>query len=96
MFGGKFSSSTSCSRWLHETEIGRPDPSLSCLFLKVATHPNKTSLTVFKPGKITDFIWETDLHFFLGTTQQFNQFAPNPWVIVGVFPVPYDLQEAFF
>ena len=161
-------------------------------FLKVATHPNKTSLAVFKPGKITDFIWETedrewnqerlqkmralysqlalfednswrqtfqlipklpysfsyrfedatgkkselqvldwkvsalywnclkstegdessalakvrnkyfntfletDLHFFLGTTQQFNQFAPNPWVIIGVFPVPYDLQEAFF
>ena len=39
---------------------------------------------------------ETDLHFFLGTTQQFHQFAPNPWVIVGVFPVPYDLQETLF
>ena len=39
MFGDRFSSSTSCSRWLHETESGRLDQSLSCRFLKVATHP---------------------------------------------------------
>lgn len=35
---------------------------------------------------------KTDLHFFLGTTQQFHGFAPNPWVIVGVFPVPHQQQ----
>ena len=35
----QFSSSKSCSGWLHETAPARPDPSLSCLFLKVATHP---------------------------------------------------------
>ena len=40
MFGDRFSSSTSCSGWLHETTPARPDPSLSCLFLKVATHPS--------------------------------------------------------
>jgi len=34
----------------------------------------------------------TDLHFFLGTTQQFHQFAPNPWVIIGVFPIPHERQ----
>ena len=39
MVGDRFSSSTSCSGWLHETAPARPDPSLSCLFLKVATHP---------------------------------------------------------
>ena len=39
MSGNKFSSSTSCSRWLHETEPGRLDPSLSGRFLKVATQP---------------------------------------------------------
>ena len=39
MFGNRFSSSTNCSGWLHETAPGRPDPSLSCLLLKVATHP---------------------------------------------------------
>lgn len=33
-----------------------------------------------------------DLHFFLGTTQQYHGFAPNPWVIVGVFAPPYQHQ----
>ena len=41
MFGDRFSSSTSCSRWVHETEPDRPDQSLTCCFLKVATHPNQ-------------------------------------------------------
>jgi len=35
---------------------------------------------------------QTDLHFFLGTTQQFHRIAPNPWVIVGVFPIPHERQ----
>ena len=39
MFGDRFSSSTSCSRWLHETEPGRLDQAFSGRFLKVATHP---------------------------------------------------------
>jgi hypothetical protein len=33
-----------------------------------------------------------DLHFLLGTTQQFHQVAPNPWVIIGVFAPPYQPQ----
>ena len=33
---------------------------------------------------------KTDLHFFLGTTQQFHRVAPNPWVIIGVLPIPHD------
>ena len=33
-----------------------------------------------------------DLYFFLGTTQQFHGFAPNPWVIVGVFAPPHNHQ----
>ena len=40
MFGDRFSSSTSCSRGVHETEPDRPDQSLTCCFLKVATHPS--------------------------------------------------------
>lgn len=35
---------------------------------------------------------ERDLHFFLGTTQEFHFRAPNPWVIIGVFPIPYQTQ----
>ena len=45
MFGDRFSSSTSCSRWLHETESDRSNQSLSCCFLKVARHP----LTLIAP-----------------------------------------------
>jgi len=33
-----------------------------------------------------------DLHFFLGTLQQFHGFSPNPWVIIGVFPIPHENQ----
>ena len=39
MFGNRFSSSRSCSKWRHETKPGRLDRSRSCRFLKVATHP---------------------------------------------------------
>lgn len=46
--------------------------------------------------KYFDTFLKTDLHFFLGTTQQFHRFAPNPWVIVGVFPIPYDAQGLLF
>ena len=37
-----------------------------------------------------------DLHFFLGTTQQFHFIAPNPWVIIGVFPIPHESQLELF
>ncbi|MCG3148539.1 MAG: hypothetical protein PCFJNLEI_01983 [Verrucomicrobiae bacterium] len=40
---------------------------------------------------LTEFS-QRDLHFFLGTTQQFHSVAPNPWVIVGVFAPPFEHQ----
>lgn len=42
--------------------------------------------------KYLDEFLKTDLHFFLGTTQQFHFVSPNPWVIVGVFPIPHETQ----
>ena len=42
--------------------------------------------------KYLDEFGKRDLYFFLGTTQQFHGFAPNPWVIVGVFAPPYQHQ----
>jgi hypothetical protein len=44
---------------------------------------------------LTEFA-SKDLHFFLGTTQQFHFVAPNPWVIVGVFPIPHERQLGMF
>lgn len=43
-------------------------------------------------AKYLDEFGKRDLHFFLGTTQQFHGFAPNPWVIVGVFAPPHQHQ----
>lgn len=42
--------------------------------------------------KYFDSFTKTDLHFFIGTTQQFHQVAPNPWVIIGVLPIPHERQ----
>lgn len=42
--------------------------------------------------KYFDEFLQKDLHFFLGTTQQFHFRAPNPWVIVGVLPIPHERQ----
>jgi len=46
--------------------------------------------------KYMDRFSQTDLHFFLGTTQEFHFRAPNPWVIIGVFPIPYEWQGKLF
>jgi hypothetical protein len=43
-------------------------------------------------AKYLDEFNRTDLHFFLGTTQQFHFVALNPWVIIGVFPIPHERQ----
>ncbi len=44
---------------------------------------------------LDDFLTK-DLHFFLGTTQQFHFRAPNPWVVIGVFPIPCKVQDDLF
>lgn len=46
--------------------------------------------------KYFDEFVKKDLHFFLGTTQQFHFVAPNPWVIIGVFPIPHERQLGLF
>ncbi len=42
--------------------------------------------------KFLDYFQKRDLHFFLGTMQQFHGYSPNPWIIVGVFYPPYQEQ----
>lgn len=46
--------------------------------------------------KYEESFLKTDLHFFLGTMRQFHGFSPNPWVIIGVFPVPRQHQPRLF
>ena len=42
--------------------------------------------------KYADTFANTDLNLFLGTTQQYHGWATNPWVIIGVFPIPREIQ----
>lgn len=46
--------------------------------------------------KYFDEFLKKDLHFFLGTTQQWHQVPPNPWVIIGMFPIPFQQQLGLF
>lgn len=55
----------------------------------------KTALEKVRQKYLDEFT-RRDLHFFLGTTQQFHFVAPNPWVIIGVFPTPHDRQPELF
>lgn len=45
--------------------------------------------------KYLDEFGKRDVHFLLGTTQQFHGFAPNPWVIIGIFAPPHEHQTEF-
>ena len=42
--------------------------------------------------KYIDQFLKTDLHFFLGTTKEFHSWATNPFLIIGVFPIPHETQ----
>ncbi len=43
----------------------------------------------------TQFL-KTDVHFFLGTTHAWHDRALNPWMVIGVMPIPIDLQQSLF
>ena len=59
--------------------------------LKSSKGNEKTALEKVR-AKYLDEFGKTDLHFFLGTTQEFHFRAPNPWVIIGVLPIPHKRQ----
>ncbi|BCU76853.1 hypothetical protein [Luteolibacter sp. LG18] len=46
--------------------------------------------------KYFDEFAATDLHFYLGTTQQWHSVGVNPWVIIGVLPIPHETQRQLF
>jgi len=70
------------------------DWEIGALFWKcMRRHGNDeaTALEKVRVKYVGQFL-QTDLHFFLGTTQQFHFRAPNPWVIIGVLPIPHERQ----
>jgi hypothetical protein len=58
-------------------------------------HNEQIALQKVREKYFNEFL-KTDLHLFLGTTQQYHQVAPNPWVILGVFPIPHQTQGQLF
>jgi len=58
-------------------------------------HDEKVALAKVREKYFDQFV-KMDLHLFLGTTQQFHFVAPNPWVIIGVFPVPHVTKPQLF
>lgn len=63
--------------------------------LRTSSGDEKAALEKVRAKYFDEFI-KKDLHFFLGTTQQFHFVAANPWVIIGVLPIPYERQPELF
>lgn len=63
--------------------------------LKICNGDEKAALAKVRQKYFDEFT-RKDLHFFLGTTQEFHFHAPNPWVIIGVFPIPHEHQPDLF
>jgi hypothetical protein len=63
--------------------------------LRAANGDEPTALAKVRQKYLDEFL-KKDLHFFLGTTQQWHQVAPNPWVIIGVLPIPHERQLGLF
>ncbi len=76
-----------------ESEMQLLDWEAGALFWKCLRRDGDEKMALAKVrAKYIDEFSRTDLHFFLGTTQQFHFVAPNPWVIIGVFPIPHQKQ----
>src|SRR5690554_4654412 len=47
-------------------------------------------------AKYFDEFRRKDLHLYLGTTQRWHLVAPNPWLVIGVLPIPHQTQLGLF
>ena len=62
---------------------------------KACNGDEELTLEKVRAKYLDDFLTK-DLHFFMGTTQQFHFVSPNPWVVIGVFPIPHKVQDDLF
>lgn len=56
---------------------------------------DESAATAKVKEKYLDSFLQRDIYFFLGTTKQFHNVAPNPFIIVGIFypPMPSSKQQ---
>lgn len=55
----------------------------------------REALEKVKQKYFDEFISKRELYFFLGTTKQFHGWAKNPFLIVGTFHPPKEVQKSF-
>ena len=72
--------------WL-ESEVGKGSTFFFTAHFKVASESTASK----PPAGAT-----VEVHFYLGTTQEFHFTAPNPWVIIGLLPIPHETQTDLF
>jgi hypothetical protein len=57
----------------------------------IRRHDRETALEKVRQKYFVE-LPKNDIHFFLGTLQQFHGYSPNPWAVIGVFAPPFDNQ----
>jgi hypothetical protein len=79
-----------------ESKLQILDWEIGALYWNCYRRHGKDETTALKKVRLkyADEFLKTDIHLLLGTTQQYHFVAPNPWVIIGVFPIPHDLQRS--
>jgi hypothetical protein len=61
--------------------------------LKQTNGNEEAANNLVKQKYINEFVENRDLYFFLGTTKQYHNIGPNPFMIIGVFYPPKTSQE---
>ena len=64
--------------------------------LKRHNNDEQKALEDVKKKYWDDFVLTKDLYLYLGTTKQFHNIAPNPFIIIGTFHPPLDPQLKLF
>jgi len=84
----------------HERKIMISDWEIGMLYwneLKRHEGDEQTAIASVKKKYLEQLVDNRDIHFFMGTTQQWDaRNAPNPFMIIGVFSPPKILQTALF
>ncbi|MDR1973395.1 MAG: hypothetical protein LBQ31_01835 [Bacteroidales bacterium] len=62
---------------------------LTRVLITVKTYPSLSA-------KYDEFVKTRDLYFFLGTTKQFHNVSPNPFIIIGTFYPKKETQGYLF
>lgn len=61
--------------------------------LKAAEGDETIACRKVKERYFDDFVFNKDLYFFLGTTLEFHNISPNPFIIIGTFYPPRKMPE---